>query len=140
MLFNYKNLAVLAIAGMGFFASCTKEKIVTKEVPVEKPAAANISITSPASTDVFSHGDTVHIKGLLTGVNTLHGYEVSIRNSDMHDEVLFLASVHNHNTVINIDTFWVNNLTTATNLSANVVATLDHEGNSIGKKVSFSVK
>ncbi|RYD80768.1 MAG: hypothetical protein EOP53_07565 [Sphingobacteriales bacterium] len=140
MLRKKLSLGLLLLA----FAACTKEKIVEVEkekiVEVDKPAAANISITSPKPGDVFAHGDTVHIKALLTGVNTLHGYEISIRNTDDEDAVVYLKSVHDHNKVINVDTYWINTESDSGSRSVNIVTAIDHDGNSLGKKVAFKVK
>jgi hypothetical protein len=135
---TFKTILPALLLGALAIAACTKEKIVTveKQVPVQTPPAATITITSPAEGDTYKKGDTVHIKATLIGQGELHGCNLGLVANE--DSTIFFKHEHIHTSTITIDTVWINNLTTASaDMMLNVDALIDHEGNALGKTVEF---
>ncbi|MBL0309165.1 MAG: hypothetical protein IPP77_05660 [Bacteroidetes bacterium] len=132
---NNKSLIIslLAISALFsiFFVSCSKDE------NTHLLTTASIIIDSPLSSSIYSPNDTVKISGTITSDSTLHGYQIYLRNkADKSSIAIF--NVHEHATQITIDQFWVNTIITdTTDVELEIIAALDHDGNSIGKKVSF---
>lgn len=126
-------ITILTLAFISsLFISCKREQPVEEE----KPNSATITITSPADSSTYNHGDTVLITGSVVGLYELHGYELTIRNT-ADSTVLYSKDEHVHGTSFNFNEFWVNNVTDHSNLELEVTAVLDHEGNTATKKVHF---
>lgn len=100
-------------------------------------ATASVSISSPADDAMYNVNDTVHINAALLADETLHGYDVYIRRK-ADNSTVFTADAHVHNKSITVDTFWVNTLSgDTTDMELEITTAIDHDGNSIGKKVGF---
>ncbi len=108
--------------------SCSKEEGLN---------TATINITSPAYGAAYGLGDTVYVTGTIKAAESLHGYSIYIRGKE--DKVsLFAVGVHDHATDLTVDTFWVNTFVgDTTSVELELIASLDHDGNSTGKKVTF---
>src|SRR5688572_6989453 len=126
------TILLIVLSALAF--ACEKEKIVTVEKEVPAPVPATITINSPIHNDTIKHGATVHLKAVISGINTLHGYDFSLV-AGHHD--VFRKHVHGHDKNFYVDTTWVNNVTAPTSVTFKVETSLDHHGNSIGKSITF---
>ena len=118
------------------FSACDKDD---DDMPVDPvtPVTSTITITSPTEGQEVKANQTVNITGTIVAENTLHGYTIYIRKKADNTEV-FKKEIHEHKPEITINQPWtVDNYTTHTDLELEVVGTLDHDGNTISKKVSF---
>ena len=130
-----KTIAILAfIVMMTAFYSCTKHAGDTAE---ETIPTATITFSSPTQGAVYQKGDSILIQGTAISTETIHGYEVSIRNAADTAVLYYAEHVHDHNDTIVIDKKWKNTLTTATNLQVAVTVTLDHDGHTSTKTVGI---
>lgn len=116
------------------FTACDKDDddaTVTPEVPM------GITITAPTEGQEVKANQTVTITGTIKAENTLHGYTIYVRKKADNSEV-FKNEIHDHAKEITINQAWtVDNFTAHTDLELEVVGVLDHDGNTISKKVSF---
>ena len=102
-----------------------------------QPVEPSITITSPSVGQEVKSVQTLNITGTIKAENTLHGYTIYIRKKADNTEV-FKKEIHDHKTEITINELWtVEAVTAHTDLELEVVGTLDHDGNTISKKVSF---
>ena len=97
---------------------------------------ATITLASPTEGQEFASGDTVRITGNIVTEQTMHGYGLYIRAKNQTD-TLYKISGHEHGTTAAINQKWVPNLSGHTELELEVKVTLDHEGNTASKKVTF---
>lgn len=114
-----------------FVVSCKKDE------SIHVLPNASITINSPTATSVYQPNDTVKITGTIASDSILHGYTIYLRNKADKSSISVI-NVHEHKAIITIDQFWVNTLSAdTTDVELEIIATLDHDGNSIGKKVNF---
>jgi phosphate-selective porin len=123
------TLGLMATAIL-FATSCKKEE------PTPVPAKATITVTSPSETDAFDHNATVNITGKIEYSEGLHGYKIFIRKK-ADNSVQFEKNEHAHGTTIDFSESWVNNLDGHNDMELEVIAILDHDGNTTSKKVNF---
>lgn len=113
-------------------SSCSKDE------SIHRLPNATITINSPVANAVYQPNDTVKISATIASDSVLHGYTIYIRKRSDKSS-LFALNVHDHLPLLTVDQFWVNTLTTdTTNVELEIIAALDHDGNSIGKKVNFT--
>ncbi|KAA9345834.1 DUF4625 domain-containing protein [Adhaeribacter soli] len=99
-----------------------------------KPTTNDITLTTPADGAVVNAGQTVTITGNITGEKELHGYNVIIRQK-ADSKVLFTKENHAHSTSIAINESWaVDTVAKYKELEMEIIATLDHSGNTLTKK------
>jgi len=128
-----KNLSIFAICFLAIAPfGCTKNR---KDSPTVVPLVPLITILMPVAGTTYEHGDTVRMKAHIQHSSELHEYAVIMRNTDNND-TLFSYEVHKHATSVNVDTFWVNNVTVHSPMELTVAAE-DHAGNSNSAKVLF---
>jgi hypothetical protein len=98
---------------------------------------ATIIINNPTENAQFHHGDTVFVNAVITSESAMHGWEVLIRKkSDL--SVVFQEDAHDHAATFNINTYWVNNLSTSHNdMELVVTAEINHDGDTESKTVNF---
>lgn len=116
----------------------TFNKVITLHaLPAGQHNDATITITSPTEGQQVNANQTLQITGTINGLATIHGYKLRIRaNGDT--AVIYQKDVHDHKALITIlDTWTVPGVTAHTPLELEVIATLDHDGNFVNKKVNF---
>src|SRR5688572_7669516 len=102
-----------------------------------QPITPTITITAPTQGQEVKANQTLNITGTIVAPETLHGYTIYIRKKADNSEV-FKKEIHDHKAELTINEPWtVGAITGHTELELEVVATLDHDGNTISKKVSF---
>lgn len=126
--FKIALLGMIIIFGI---AACTKD-----EPQVNTP---KVIIKSPQNGEVFNAGDTVFIQAVLSGKVDLHGYEVTLENMNTAEKV-FSYNAHVHHVEINVDTFWVNHVTTESDLTLSILAIGDHAGTTTTESVDMQCK
>lgn len=125
---NIMIAGIIAIATITLFA-CKKSD--------DAPPAAKLTIASPLSNQTFHFGDTVHIEGTASNVASLHGYDVSILNSN--NDTLFHEHEHTHAAQLDIDEIWINNQSVAQELKVIVVVPVNHEGEELKQEIMINV-
>ncbi len=95
-----------------------------------------INITSPSANATFHAGDTVRIQATVTGDVEMHGYEVKIKNLSQGN-VAFITDYHVHGSTFTINEFWVNNVTTHSDMRLVVTVEADHNGTMVSDSLNF---
>ncbi len=121
---NKNKIAYIALVGL-LAVSCHKH---------EEDVTATINLMEPMENDTIVLGEELHMHGTITGSDELHGYRLTLLNSD-NETLLFDANTSTHETSYAFDEHWVNMVTDTTNLEVQVEVELDHEGNTTTKKV-----
>lgn len=124
-----KKYNLILIVTLGFLTiSCNKHDEHNHEV------TATINLLEPMENDTIAFGTELHMHGTITGSDELHGYNLSLLNTD-NATTLFSASATNHQTSYSFDEHWVNTVTDTTHLEVQVEVELDHDGNKTTKFV-----
>ena len=129
-----RKLISTSILSVILFTACTKH---SEDVEDRSPKA-DIQFESPTTGAFYNSGDSVLIKGTASYTSTIHGYDLIIRKAS-DTATLFFAHVHDHKADLQINTKWKADVS-RTNLQAEVVLYLDHEGHTDSRKVGFSVR
>lgn len=130
-----KHIFSLLVLVFTVFISCTKHSgDVEQNIPVY-----TINFSSPTASSVYRNGDSVAIHAVGISSATVHGYDVIIKKPNDTTK-LFFKHVHDHNDTLLINQKWKNTLTVATNLEAQVILYLDHDGHTGTKKNGFKVQ
>lgn len=121
---------VLLVSAILFVSSCSKDD--------SKPELAEIyiTITSPTINEAFDQNATVNITGKIEYAGGLHGYQIIIRKTS-DNSIQFEKDAHAHGVAIDFNESWVNNLAGHNDMELEVVAIIDHDGNTVSKKVNF---
>jgi hypothetical protein len=131
-----KNIfSVLAILASLMVASCTKHR---DDVPQNIPEYT-INFSSPTVSSIYQNGDSVSIQAVGISSETVHGYDIIIKKPNDTTKIFF-QHVHDHNDTLFINQKWKNTFTVATNLEAQVILYLDHDGHTGTKKAGFRVE
>ncbi|PCJ67224.1 MAG: hypothetical protein COA58_02590 [Bacteroidetes bacterium] len=125
------TLKTLLIATLIISLSACKDDESTPE-----PPAVNFLFADPISEKAYGFGDTVHINGVITFDNELHGYELNIHSEHFDSTV---HTVHNHEDgkTIHVHSHWVNDLTHHTDMTLTIDALTDHDGTKGTKVIHF---
>ena len=138
-----KSTVPVILAGMlGMSAlaySCKKHEVTPSTIVKTEPPAL-ITYQSPTSGTVVNHGDSLHIKATITAPKVLHGYEITIRATSHHDSIVYHKHVHDHATAIEVDQKWCNLMDEDCDMSVDITAAVDHDGNTVGKRTAFKCK
>jgi len=129
------KIIITAIAATISITSCQK-----KEAAIFDPNTVSISISKPTEAQIFMNGDTVFIKAEAAYSSELHGYMLSINNKADSTKVYFDIDKHIHGTSVTVDTFWVNNLSSPTDLKLNFTIEADHDGHSKLATLNFKTQ
>lgn len=128
MKFSHTLLAILYTA-----ASCTKHAGDYKE---ETPAAALV-ISLPINNQLYKATDSIRINAFATATAVIHGYDAYLtRQSDTVR--LQSVSVHDHNDTLVIDRIFAP--LAGGKYEAHILLTLDHDGHTLHKYVSFKTE
>jgi len=126
---KYTTGLLLAVALL--LQACQK-----KDNTVATPAQVNISISSPVNGQTFHSSDTVLIKADVSYPTELHGYEIKITDTAT-GLILFDDAQHVHNDHFSINEQWNDKPSQAATLKMEVIAEVDHDGNTATKTVLF---
>lgn len=131
-LFNLKYAAMLAATATLFLTSCGKDDDDDVVNPVDE-----ITITAPTDGAIVNAGQSVAITGTITGKHEIHGYSLFVRQKT-DGKVLFTKDVHDHSSNIAINETWaIDTVAKHKELELEVRATLDHDGNTMSKKITL---
>jgi hypothetical protein len=135
---NTSKTSFLAVAAFFvlFAVSCKKEDPAPKEDHAPHTTEATITITSPSENQEIDHHATLNITGKIESSEELHGYKIVIRQKS-DGSVKFEKSKHAHGTSIEFSETWENNVDGMQNMELEVIAILDHDGNTASSKVNF---
>jgi hypothetical protein len=123
---NLKTTILCTTIAMTYLLSCKKS-----DHHEEISALTSITINAPYENQAVKNGDTITINASIKSPSEIHGYDVFIIKNN--NDTLFSADEHLHAKSITVNKFWINNLTSATDLQLVIVATVDHDGNTISK-------
>lgn len=126
-------LSMFLLATVSLITSCKKDDDDDDD---HDGTTAEIVIASPTAGQEFMGGDTVAISATITGTAAMHGWALHLRKVSDQSEV-FSADAHDHAASYTIAETWVNNLTEHTELQLEIIATLDHDGNTANKTVNI---
>lgn len=124
----------LLVAVLMLLQACQK-----KDNTVATPSQVNISISSPVNGQTFHANDTVMIKADVSYATELHGYEVKITDTST-GLVLYDDAQHVHNDHFSISERWNEKPSTAATLKMEVIAEIDHDGNTANKSILINYK
>lgn len=124
------SLGLMATAAL-FTTSCGKDDHIH-----EPDATAIITITTPTEGQEIDHHAMVNVTGKIESTAELHGYQIIIRQKS-DNAVKFEKDAHAHGTTINFNENWENTVTGMQDMELEVIAIIDHDGNTTSKKVNF---
>ncbi len=101
-----------------------------------KENKVTITINTPSAEQQFAHGSTVSVTGTIVADEELHGYSIIIRQKS-DNSTLFEASEHTHGTTVTFEKSWENTLTNIQELELEIIAVIDHNGNTANKTLTF---
>lgn len=97
---------------------------------------AVIEISAPLAGSMYNNGDTVFLNATVTAEEAMHGWELYIRKKTDQTQI-FTADAHDHAATYTIAEYWVNDVTQDTEMELEIIATIDHDGTTVNKKVDF---
>ncbi len=116
--------------------ACKKDKSTDDSAEHEDHPTAVITITSPNENDTIQGNFSV--TGTIVGTGNLHGYQVTVTNA-LNDSIIYQNEVHDHLANFTINQAVTHAYTTYTPFKLEVIAALDHDGNTAVKTVHFVV-
>lgn len=131
--FPIKSLFAAFVIICSFLTVACKDDHDHEEDP---QPTATITFTSPSTNSAFNGGQTITVAGKIEAAQQIHGYKIIIRNLTTNSETV-IKDAHDHNTAVDFTADWTNNVTTHSDMEAEVVVTLDHDGHTASQKVSF---
>lgn len=137
---KYKELELEVQATLDDDSNTLSRKITLYALPAGQHNYGTITITSPTVNQIVLKNSTLNITGSINAIATLHGYIYKIHPQG-DTATLFRKDVHIHTKDITIAETWtVPAVTATTNYELEVIGKLDHDGNTITKKVNFQAK
>jgi hypothetical protein len=128
-------IAVLCL----LFVSCDKNDS-EPEAPEALPLAT-IKFSSPSPNTVYNNGDSIAITATAISTESIHGYDLAIRNAGDTTSSLYFIHIHDHNDTIYINEKWKSAVASLpANLNAEIVIYVDHNGHTQKEKVGFRVQ
>lgn len=102
------------------------------------PDAAKIAITfaAPLPSTTYHMGDTVHIAATITYAGQMHGFELKLQDSATGN-ILMDEVKHAHSNKLDVQATWVPVGNVEQVLQLSLIATVDHQGISAEKSVTF---
>src|SRR5690349_10267786 len=100
------NTNTLMIVFCSVMVACTKHK---NDLVDTRPIAA-INFSAPTAGAIFGKSEEISIQGRAIAANTIHGYDLVIKNAN-DATVYFSTQVHDHNDTIIINQKWKSTLT-----------------------------
>ena len=135
---NFQLRSVIAFFLILFAIATVSCKEDDDNVEPQTPAteAAKITFTSPKAHAAFNGAQVVNIAGKIEAPKQIHGYKIIIRNKTANTETV-IKDDHAHGTAVNFAADWTNNVAGHCDMEAELVVTLDHDGNTHSQKVAF---
>ena len=134
--FQLKSVIAAFLILFTFLTVSCKDDDEKVEPQPENTPAATITFTSTSMHSSFNGSQVVNVAGKIEAQKQIHGYKIIIRNKTANTETI-LKEDHAHGTAVNFTTDWTSNVTSHSDMEAEVIVTLDHEGNTLSQKVSF---
>ncbi len=131
-----KKIQVYLLAGALFsitLSACKKSEPTTVDPVVTE---AKITVDNPQTSADYAPGALVTINGKIENTAEMHGYKIVLLQKSDSTE-LFSKEVHEHNTEIDFNESWTNNLPADADVQLQVIAVLDHDGHTSIKTVDF---
>ncbi len=100
------------------------------------PASVNIEILKPQTGLAYGPGDSVKMHINITSPAPMHGYELHITRLSDNKEVYYKEK-DLHEKDCNIREFWMYNENCNSEMELEIIAHIDHEGNTSSKKTKF---
>lgn len=97
---------------------------------------AELIISSPEPGAMYGLGEDVMISAQATYTESMHGWELFLVNTTTGDTV-HTAEAHDHGTVLNISSTWVNDVGDHSDMELTVITELEHSGSILVKHVQF---
>lgn len=125
----------------GLLLSCEHKPEVqpTQETTKKQESSIVFSDLLPEQGAVFNHFEAVVIQAELEWDQTLHGYEVYLKNLTNGDTV-FQVAQHVHGLKLTVEEEWINEVEHDANMQLDFVARTSHEGESVVKSIYFRCK
>jgi hypothetical protein len=137
---KYKELELEVLATLDHDGKTQSKKLTLYALPAGQENHAIITITSPVSNAIVLKNTNLNITGSINAIATVHGFTYKIHPQG-DTATLFKKTVHIHEKNITITESWpVPAVIAQTNYELEVIANLDHAGNTEIKKVNFSAK
>ena len=89
-----------------------------------------IQLFQPEEGEVFQHGETIPINGVIDAEFTMHGYIIRIMHSSYLDSVIFEHYEHVHGSSLTFSEIWINNLSESADILVEIQAVGNHYGTS----------
>ena len=124
-----KNLIKLMLVVL--FTACTKE-IEAPDYNIDHGGYTpnykiDVNIISPEESELITHGETIEIKGEITGNFLMHGYSIRLYNKSNNDSLLYVKNRHTHGDLIQFNGNWTNNLAEDQTLELEIFVVGNHE-------------
>ncbi|MBS1774010.1 MAG: hypothetical protein JST82_14220 [Bacteroidetes bacterium] len=97
----------------------------------------SITINSPYENQVVNKGDTLNITASIKAPAAMHGYDLFIVSSN--NDTLLVLDEHTHGDNIVVNKSWVNTTDAISDAQLIIVATLDHDGNTLTQSRTFKI-
>jgi len=97
------------------------------------------SIQNPVEGQEFANGDTIFMKGTVTAEESLHGYELVIKDLS-NGSTLFTDRDHVHGNTLTLNKFFINKVVSPRQLAITFKVAIDHDGNTAEKVVKVNAK
>ncbi len=128
-----RNLLMTITTGWLLFTAIACQK---KDEVAVQPDKVTIYITSPTSGQVVKSGAQLNITASISYISQMHGYIIRITDEET-GETYYEREGHAHGDEITVNEQWINSVTTASNLSLEITAVIDHESNETKQYVAF---
>jgi hypothetical protein len=128
----FLGMAMLAV----LVSSCKKKDKKSEDPQPDLKKEASITIYSPTTGQQFDHGATVTISGKIESDEQLHGYKLIIRQKSDNSEK-YVENAHTHSKTIEFSETWDVDVEGHQDMELEVIGILDHDGNTITKKIDF---
>lgn len=112
--------------------SCHKKSTHTDDAP-----NVVITIQEPVLHQIYHKDDTLWVRGSAANTSELHGYEVTIRNTNTNQYHLD-QGYHTHGSSFTFEEFWKVHVSDTNVLEVEIKVDADHSGNFITKKVQVT--
>jgi hypothetical protein len=100
---------------------------------------ASLVIYSPGVNAEVSNGDSIRISAKAISDQTIHGYDLVVKKLHTAD-TLYYKHIHDHNDTLLINVAWKDTITVPLLTEAVITLVLDHDNNTLIKKVPFKIQ